>query len=135
MTGGLSVEHFTTAKEEPICEDSMALELRCSLQEDAHRMLPAFYSGVSECKHNGGLQSPEEGCMRNPCRRVRGTGEAAGVPWRPPGLTGWFFPLSPQDEIEFGYIEAPHKGFPVVLDSPRDGNLKDFPVKQLLVRG
>ncbi|NP_001417649.1 protein-arginine deiminase type-2 isoform 2 [Bos taurus] len=37
-----------------------------------------------------------------------------------------------QDEIEFGYIEAPHKGFPVVLDSPRDGNLKDFPVKQLL---
>ncbi|XP_054412139.1 protein-arginine deiminase type-2 isoform X2 [Pongo abelii] len=37
-----------------------------------------------------------------------------------------------QDEIEFGYIEAPHKGFPVVLDSPRDGNLKDFPVKELL---
>ncbi|KAF3820269.1 hypothetical protein GH733_015778, partial [Mirounga leonina] len=37
-----------------------------------------------------------------------------------------------QDEVEFGYIEAPHKGFPVVLDSPRDGNLKDFPVKQLL---
>ncbi|XP_023600973.1 protein-arginine deiminase type-2 [Myotis lucifugus] len=37
-----------------------------------------------------------------------------------------------QDEIEFGYIEAPHKGFPVVLDSPRDGNLKEFPVKQLL---
>ncbi|ERE81130.1 protein-arginine deiminase type-2-like protein [Cricetulus griseus] len=37
-----------------------------------------------------------------------------------------------QDEIEFGYIEAPHKGFPVVLDSPRDGSLKDFPIKQLL---
>ncbi|CAI9165657.1 unnamed protein product [Rangifer tarandus platyrhynchus] len=37
-----------------------------------------------------------------------------------------------QDEIEFGYIEAPHRGFPVVLDSPRDGSLKDFPVKQLL---
>ncbi|KAM9577783.1 LOW QUALITY PROTEIN: protein-arginine deiminase type-2-like [Trichechus inunguis] len=37
-----------------------------------------------------------------------------------------------QDEIEFGYIEAPHKGFPVVLDSPGDGSLKDFPVKQLL---
>ncbi|XP_016855637.1 protein-arginine deiminase type-2 isoform X2 [Homo sapiens] len=37
-----------------------------------------------------------------------------------------------KDEIEFGYIEAPHKGFPVVLDSPRDGNLKDFPVKELL---
>lgn len=42
--------------------------------------------------------------------------------------------VSLQDEIEFGYIEAPHKGFPVVLDSPRDGNLKEFPVKQLLVR-
>ncbi|KAJ1065460.1 hypothetical protein K5549_016256, partial [Capra hircus] len=42
------------------------------------------------------------------------------------------FRRSSQDEIEFGYIEAPHKGFPVVLDSPRDGNLKDFPVKQLL---
>lgn len=50
-------------------------------------------------------------------------GSSDGFPWCPP-----------QDEIEFGYIEAPHKGFPVVLDSPRDGNLKDFPVKQLLVR-
>ncbi|XP_038602399.1 protein-arginine deiminase type-2 [Tachyglossus aculeatus] len=37
-----------------------------------------------------------------------------------------------QDEIEFGYIHAPHKIFPVVLDSPRDGDLKDFPVKELL---
>ncbi|XP_072465172.1 protein-arginine deiminase type-2 [Notamacropus eugenii] len=37
-----------------------------------------------------------------------------------------------QDEVEFGYIDAPHKGFPVVLDSPRDGNLKHFPVKELL---
>ncbi|XP_056397936.1 protein-arginine deiminase type-2-like [Hyla sarda] len=37
-----------------------------------------------------------------------------------------------QDEMEFGYIEAPHKSFPVVLDSPRDGELKDFPVRQLL---
>lgn len=37
-----------------------------------------------------------------------------------------------QDEVEFGYIEAPHKILPVVLDSPRDGELKDFPVKQLL---
>ncbi|KAF0875690.1 PADI2 deiminase, partial [Crocuta crocuta] len=37
-----------------------------------------------------------------------------------------------QDEVEFGYIEAPHKGFPVVLDSPRDGYLKDYPMKQLL---
>lgn len=46
----------------------------------------------------------------------------------------WALPPLLQDEIEFGYIEAPHKGFPVVLDSPRDGNLKDFPIKQLLVR-
>ncbi|XP_078498938.1 protein-arginine deiminase type-2-like [Lissotriton helveticus] len=37
-----------------------------------------------------------------------------------------------QDEMEFGYIEAPHKSFPVVLDSPRDGGLKDFPIKELL---
>lgn len=66
---------------------------------------------------------------------VGGLGRPAGVPRGPPGLTGRLFPLSPQDEIEFGYIEAPHRGFPVVLDSPRDGSLKDFPVKQLLVRG
>ncbi|XP_041062983.1 protein-arginine deiminase type-2-like isoform X2 [Carcharodon carcharias] len=37
-----------------------------------------------------------------------------------------------QDEIEFGYIEAPHKYFPVVLDSPRDRELKDFPHKKIL---
>ncbi|XP_031760628.1 protein-arginine deiminase type-2 isoform X1 [Xenopus tropicalis] len=37
-----------------------------------------------------------------------------------------------QDEIEFGYIHAPHKSFPVVLDSPRDRGLKDFPVRNLL---
>ncbi|KAM4651927.1 protein-arginine deiminase type-2 [Discoglossus pictus] len=37
-----------------------------------------------------------------------------------------------QDEMEFGYIHAPHKSFPVVLDSPRDGELKDFPIRQLL---
>ncbi|XP_068450723.1 protein-arginine deiminase type-2 isoform X2 [Clinocottus analis] len=37
-----------------------------------------------------------------------------------------------QDELEFGYIDAPHKQFPVVLDSPRDGKLKDFPYSQLL---
>uniref|UniRef100_UPI00398F79DA protein-arginine deiminase type-2 n=1 Tax=Pristiophorus japonicus TaxID=55135 RepID=UPI00398F79DA len=37
-----------------------------------------------------------------------------------------------QDEIEFGYIEAPHKYFPVVLDSPRDGSLKDFPYQKIL---
>lgn len=39
-----------------------------------------------------------------------------------------------QDELEFGYIEAPHQRFPVVLDSPRDGKLQDFPYKELLVR-
>ncbi|XP_041063344.1 protein-arginine deiminase type-2-like [Carcharodon carcharias] len=37
-----------------------------------------------------------------------------------------------QDEIEFGYSEAPHKTFPVVLDSPRDRGLSMFPYKQLL---
>ncbi|KAM3824077.1 LOW QUALITY PROTEIN: protein-arginine deiminase type-2 [Vipera latastei] len=37
-----------------------------------------------------------------------------------------------QDEIEFGYIQAPHKQFPVVLDSPRDGGLEYFAVKEIL---
>ncbi|XP_043917757.1 protein-arginine deiminase type-2 [Protopterus annectens] len=37
-----------------------------------------------------------------------------------------------QDEMEFGYIEAPHKGFPVVFDSPRNRELKDFPYKKIL---
>ncbi|XP_040182985.1 protein-arginine deiminase type-2 [Rana temporaria] len=37
-----------------------------------------------------------------------------------------------QDEMEFGFIHAPHKSFPVVLDSPRDRGLKDFPIRQLL---
>ncbi|XP_077387121.1 protein-arginine deiminase type-2 isoform X2 [Festucalex cinctus] len=37
-----------------------------------------------------------------------------------------------QDELEFGYIEAPHHRFPVVLDSPRDGKLVDFPYNELL---
>ncbi|XP_009700740.1 PREDICTED: protein-arginine deiminase type-2, partial [Cariama cristata] len=37
-----------------------------------------------------------------------------------------------QDEIEFGYTHAPHKSFPVVLDSPRDGGLEQFPIKELL---
>ncbi|KAM4702561.1 protein-arginine deiminase type-2 [Rhinophrynus dorsalis] len=37
-----------------------------------------------------------------------------------------------QDEMEFGYIQAPHKSFPVVLDSPRNGELKDFPIRELL---
>ncbi|XP_022046877.1 protein-arginine deiminase type-2 [Acanthochromis polyacanthus] len=37
-----------------------------------------------------------------------------------------------QDELEFGYIDSPHQRFPVVLDSPRDGNLQDFPYEKLL---
>ncbi|XP_030732810.1 protein-arginine deiminase type-1 [Globicephala melas] len=37
-----------------------------------------------------------------------------------------------QDEMEFGYIEAPHKSFPVVFDSPRDRGLKYFPYKRIL---
>ncbi|XP_016074937.1 PREDICTED: protein-arginine deiminase type-1 [Miniopterus natalensis] len=37
-----------------------------------------------------------------------------------------------QDEMEFGYVEAPHKSFPVVFDSPRDRGLKDFPFKRIL---
>lgn len=37
-----------------------------------------------------------------------------------------------QDELEFGYIDSPHQRFPVVLDSPRDGNLQNFPYEELL---
>ncbi|KAG9467091.1 hypothetical protein GDO78_015642 [Eleutherodactylus coqui] len=37
-----------------------------------------------------------------------------------------------QDEVEFGYTEAPHKRFPVVLDSPRNRGLKNFPVSEVL---
>ncbi|TRY89353.1 hypothetical protein DNTS_015293 [Danionella cerebrum] len=37
-----------------------------------------------------------------------------------------------QDELEFGYIDSPHQRFPVVLDSPRDGALQDFPYEALL---
>ncbi|XP_072281544.1 protein-arginine deiminase type-1-like [Pyxicephalus adspersus] len=37
-----------------------------------------------------------------------------------------------QDEMEFGYCEAPHKRFPVVFDSPRDRGLKDFPYLEVL---
>uniref|UniRef100_A0A3B4AGH6 protein-arginine deiminase n=1 Tax=Periophthalmus magnuspinnatus TaxID=409849 RepID=A0A3B4AGH6_9GOBI len=37
-----------------------------------------------------------------------------------------------QDELEFGYIDSPHHGFPVVLDSPRDQQLDDFPYDVLL---
>uniref|UniRef100_A0A8D0GRS1 Protein-arginine deiminase n=1 Tax=Sphenodon punctatus TaxID=8508 RepID=A0A8D0GRS1_SPHPU len=40
-----------------------------------------------------------------------------------------------QDEMEFGYVQAPHKAFPVVFDSPRNGQLKDFPFKSILVGG
>ncbi|XP_036601068.1 protein-arginine deiminase type-4-like [Trichosurus vulpecula] len=36
-----------------------------------------------------------------------------------------------QDEIEFGYIQAPHKIFPVVFDSPRNRGLKDFPIRTI----
>ncbi|KAM5321564.1 protein-arginine deiminase type-4-like [Glossophaga mutica] len=37
-----------------------------------------------------------------------------------------------QDEIEIGYIQAPHKTLPVVFDSPRNRGLKEFPIKCLL---
>ncbi|XP_051493469.1 protein-arginine deiminase type-1-like [Apus apus] len=37
-----------------------------------------------------------------------------------------------QDEVEFGYVQAPHKTFPVVFDSPRDRGLRDFPVRSIL---
>ncbi|XP_012888838.1 PREDICTED: protein-arginine deiminase type-4 isoform X1 [Dipodomys ordii] len=37
-----------------------------------------------------------------------------------------------QDEMEIGYIQAPHKTLPVVFDSPRDRGLKDFPLKRVM---
>ncbi|XP_023796051.1 protein-arginine deiminase type-2-like [Cyanistes caeruleus] len=37
-----------------------------------------------------------------------------------------------QDEIELGYTHAPHKSFPVVLDSPRERGMEQLPVKELL---
>uniref|UniRef100_A0A8D0DZG7 Protein-arginine deiminase n=1 Tax=Salvator merianae TaxID=96440 RepID=A0A8D0DZG7_SALMN len=37
-----------------------------------------------------------------------------------------------QDEMEIGYVQSPHKTFPVVFDSPRNGPLKDFPFKDVL---
>ncbi|XP_062449351.1 protein-arginine deiminase type-1-like [Rhea pennata] len=37
-----------------------------------------------------------------------------------------------QDELEFGYVEAPHKTFPVVFDSPRNRGLRDFAFKKIL---
>lgn len=45
------------------------------------------------------------------------------------------FRLSSQDEMEFGYVEAPHKSFPVVFDSPRDRGLKEFSYNRILVCG
>ncbi|XP_028596463.2 protein-arginine deiminase type-3-like [Podarcis muralis] len=37
-----------------------------------------------------------------------------------------------QDEMEIGYTQAPHKSFPVVFDSPRNGELDGFPYKAVL---
>ncbi|EHB14743.1 Protein-arginine deiminase type-4 [Heterocephalus glaber] len=37
-----------------------------------------------------------------------------------------------QDEMEIGYIQAPHKTMSVVFDSPRDRGLKDFPIRCVL---
>lgn len=53
----------------------------------------------------------------------------------PKKVTMAFSSLPSQDEMEFGYIEAPHKSFPVVFDSPRNRGLKDFPYKRILVCG
>ncbi|XP_006866470.1 PREDICTED: protein-arginine deiminase type-4 [Chrysochloris asiatica] len=37
-----------------------------------------------------------------------------------------------QDEMEIGYIQAPHKTLPVVFDSPRNRGLKNFPIKRVM---
>ncbi|XP_063091674.1 protein-arginine deiminase type-4 isoform X1 [Cavia porcellus] len=37
-----------------------------------------------------------------------------------------------QDEMEIGYVQAPHRTMPVVFDSPRNRGLKDFPSKCVL---
>uniref|UniRef100_A0A8C6R252 Protein-arginine deiminase type-3 n=1 Tax=Nannospalax galili TaxID=1026970 RepID=A0A8C6R252_NANGA len=37
-----------------------------------------------------------------------------------------------QDEMELGYSQAPHKTLPVVFDSPRNGELQNFPYKRIL---
>uniref|UniRef100_A0A8C6SD26 Peptidyl arginine deiminase, type II n=1 Tax=Neogobius melanostomus TaxID=47308 RepID=A0A8C6SD26_9GOBI len=37
-----------------------------------------------------------------------------------------------QDEMEFGYIQAPHQSCPVVFDSPRDRDLDNFPYNELM---
>lgn len=52
-------------------------------------------------------------------------------------LTVHSYGLSPhlQDEMELGYVQAPHKTLPVVFDSPRNGELQGFPYKRILVSG
>lgn len=57
----------------------------------------------------------ESGCKLNICPQYMNRGDR------------WI-----QDELEFGYVDSPHHGFPVVLDSPRDGKLADFPYSELL---
>ncbi|NXY38371.1 PADI1 deiminase, partial [Pomatorhinus ruficollis] len=52
-----------------------------------------------------------------------------GDSYHPPEPSSSSFP---QDELEFGYVEAPHKTFPVVFDSPRNRGLKDFAFKKIL---
>lgn len=42
-------------------------------------------------------------------------------------------PVCRQDEMELGYVQAPHKTLPVVFDSPRNGELQGFPYKRILV--
>ncbi|XP_004637740.1 protein-arginine deiminase type-4 [Octodon degus] len=37
-----------------------------------------------------------------------------------------------QDEMEIGYIQAPHRTMPVVFDSPRNRGLQDFPIQRVL---
>ncbi len=54
------------------------------------------------------------------------------VRWRSYEMSNSFW-HTPQDELEFGYIDSPHHQFPVVLDSPRDGDLQDFPYESILV--
>nr|XP_008540152.1 PREDICTED: protein-arginine deiminase type-4 [Equus przewalskii] len=75
----------------------------------------------------GGQHSQQELTDTNTAFWVVG----APLPGSPPhGLppTG-----SAQDEMEVGYIQAPHKTLPVVFDSPRNRGLKEFPIK--CVRG
>lgn len=57
-------------------------------------------------------------------RRVPGLGERAYHP---------AFTHPAQDEMEIGYIQAPHQTLPVVFDSPRNRGLREFPIKCMLV--